>query len=259
MTGSVSTQLAARAAEWLPDEALVAAPALAAIDARAAAWSARWFPTPARRQANGATPAGVAVSPMPRHAWRRFAPGIWVDWGENTAQTLALHALGQAELRPRLTPDDENLVAILGERLARDLAMSLLKAPVRSPADRDEGPTRAVCFKLYWAPQGSSLTVAIDTAVMAGLRKQQCASWRPPGAQAQPLGAVIGSVPVAFEIALGSVSIGLLEFEAVEPGDTIVLDQPVAAPLALRAAATGVTIRDTRLVRQDGQLTLTAS
>lgn len=114
MTGPVSTQLSARPSGWLPDDALVAAPVLAVIDARIATWSARWFTRPVQRQAGGRASATVTVSPMPRQGWRRFAPGIWLDWGELTPQTLALHALGRAELRPKLTPDDENLVVMLG-------------------------------------------------------------------------------------------------------------------------------------------------
>lgn len=148
---------------------------------------------------------------------------------------------------------------MLGERLARDLAASLAKPPARPLMDHDSGPTRVVCFKLCSASQTLGLAVAIDAAVLAGLRKQQCPTWRPRDAQPRPLAAALGSVPVAFEVALGSVRIGLLEFEAIEPGDTIVLDQLVAAPIAVRATATGATIRDTRLVREDGQLTLTAS
>lgn len=259
MTVPLSTQSSDHASEWLPDEALTAPSALAAIDARIAAWSARWFTRPVRRQTSGGTPAAVAVRPMPRHAWRRFAPGIWLDWGEHTAQTLALQALGRPESRPKLSPDDENLVGMLGERLASNLAMSLVKSLAQPLGEQDGGPGKVVCFKLCGATQNFGLAVAIDAALLARLRKQQCAPWQPRGVQTLPLGTVLGSIPVAFEIALGSVNIGLLEFEAIEPGDTIVLDQPIAGELSLRAAATGATIRDTRLVREDGQLTLTAS
>lgn len=264
MTVPVSNQLSDRASEWLPDEALVAASAFAAIDARIAVWSARWFARPVRRQAGGGTPAALAVRPMPRHGWRRFAPGIWFDWGEHTAQALALQALGRPEPRPKLSPDDENLVAMLGERLASDLAMSLVKSLAQPLVKDDGGPARAICIKLSGATQTSGLevaglAVAIDAALLARLRQQQCPPWQPRDAQAQPFGAIFGSIPIAFEIALGSVSIGLLEFEAIELGDTIVLDQQVAGALSLRAAATGATIRATRLVREDGQLTLIAS
>lgn len=259
MTAPISTPLSARASEWLPDEALVAASTLAAIDARIAAWSSRWFACPIRRQETSGTPAAVTVGPVPRHGWRRFAPGLWLDWGEHTSQTLALQALGRAELRPKLTPDDEQLVELLGERLARDLAAILVKSPARPPTEHDGGPAKAFCFKLCGVSRAPGLTVAIDAAVLVGLHKQQCPPWQPREARAKPVGVVLGNVPVAFEVALGSASIGLLEFEAIEPGDTIVLDQPIAAPIAMRAAATGATIRDTRLVREDGQLTLTAS
>jgi flagellar motor switch/type III secretory pathway protein FliN len=259
VTAPLSTQHLAQVSEWLPDEALVAAPTLAAIDARIAAWSARWFARAIRRQEGGGAPPAVAVSPMARHDWRRFAPGIWLDWGEHTSQTLALHALGRAEFRLKLTAEDERLVAMLGERLAHDLAASLVKSPARPIADRDGGPAKVVCFKLCSASQALGLTVAIDAALLVGLRTQQCLPWRPRDAQAQSLAAALGRVPVSFEVALGSVKIRLLEFEAIEPGDTIVLDQSIAAPIAMRSAANGAAIRDTRLVREDGQLTLTAS
>lgn len=263
MTAPVSTKLSAeastRASEWLPDNALVAAAAVAAIDARVAAWSARWFAQPIGRREAGGTPAAVAVRPMPRLGWRRFGSGIWLDWGENTPQTLALHALGRAELRPKLTSDDGQLLDKLGERLARDLAASLLKSAAPPLAEHDNGPTRAVCFKLGSASQNLGLAVAIDAAVLAGLRKQLCSPCGARDAQPRPLGTVLASVPVAFEVALGSVTIGLLEFETIETGDTIVLDQSVSAPLAMRATVTGAAIRNTKLVREDGQLTLTAS
>jgi hypothetical protein len=264
MTAPGSRQLSATVSEWLPDSAVVAASVLAAIDARVAAWSARWFARPVRRQQgggqdSGGTPVAVAVNPLARHGWRGFGPGIWLDWGGSVPQVLALQALGRAELRPKLSPDDERLAEMLGERLACDLAASLVEAPVRSLRELDGEPTRAVCFKLVGAGQNAGVGVAIDITLLAGLRKQQCPPWRAVDARTRPLAAAVGGVPVAFEVSLGRVRVGLLEFEAIEPGDTLVLDQPVAAPIAVRAAATRATIRDARLVHQDEQLTLTAS
>jgi flagellar motor switch/type III secretory pathway protein FliN len=259
VTALLSPQKKAQASEWLPDDALVAAPALAALDALIAAWSERWFARAVRRQEGGGAPPAVTVCPTPRHGWRRFAPGIWVDWGEKTPRALALHALGRAVAGLRLTADDERLIEMLGERLTRDLAANLVKSPAKALMDYNGEPGRTVCFTLCSAAQAPGLVVALDAALLVGLRKQQCPPWRPREALPQSLTAALGSVPVAFEAALGSVRIGLLEFEAIEPGDTIVLDQSVAAPIAIRSAANGASIRDTRLVREDSRLTLTAS
>lgn len=262
MSARVSAQQsaspAAPAIDWLPDEALVATPVLTSIDARIAAWSARWFMRPVRRQEGGTAAAAVTVRPLPRHTWRGFGGGIWLDWNEQTARALALHALGRTELHPKITPDDERLLDKLGERLAEDLATSLTGSPAR-PSDDNVGLTRAVCLKLGAESRKPGLAVAIDAGLLTHLRKRQCRPWEPARVQARPLMAAVGPVPVTYEVTLGRAAIGLTEFESIEPGDTIVLDQAVAAPIVMRAAATGASIRDTRLVRDDGHLTLTAS
>ncbi|MEO5587425.1 MAG: hypothetical protein ABIQ81_07010 [Novosphingobium sp.] len=271
----------------------MSAPALAAIDARIAAWSTRWFTRPVGRQQSG-PPASVTLSPAARHGWRRFGPGVWLDWGDPVAQMLALHAIGsgggRTELQPpptaanlpgsNLTAEDQRLLASLGECLARDLAASLSvarpaapaasRAPAptpttttatASPADPEPAarPGKAIVFRLGRATPASSLAVAIDAALMATLRRQQCPAWHPREARPRSLGEAVGSLAVDFAVALGGVRIGLLEFEAIERGETIVLDQPVGLPIPLRAVTTGAAIRTAKLVREDGQLLLTAS
>ncbi len=258
MTAPLVTRSQAAVSEWLPDDALEGA--FAAIDECVATWSTRWFAQPVRRLDVSGQRAAIGAYPSsPQQAWDPLAPGIWVDRGEHTSRNLALHALGRGELRPKLTCDDEQLLGKLGERLAHDLAVHLGKAPSRRSAEQNGTPEKATRITLASASRNSGMAIAIDATMLVSIRKQQCAPWQPLDALPQSLQAVLGNVPVAFEVALGSVAIGLLEFEAIEPGDTIVLDQRVDSPLAVRAAVTGATIRDARLVRGDGQLTLTAS
>lgn len=249
-----------QAADWLPDAALVAPAVLATLDARIEEWSSRWFgDRTVSRLDRAGTGGAVALRPAPRHGWRRFGPGMWIDWGEQTPGSLALQALGGGDRHPKGSAGDAELLELLGERIARDLTASLIKQAARLPGEAAAGPDRAVTLTLTSKSQALSVAIALDAGTLAAARKQQCGPYVPPKAEFQPLSRPLGEVPVAFDVALGSARLGLLEFEAVEPGDTIVLDQRIDAPLALRSTAIGTTIAQAKLVREDGRLMLTAS
>lgn len=252
MTGHVS--------EWLPDDALVAPSFLASIDARVAAWSTRWFGDRALgRYDKPGSPAKLAMGQIARHGWHRFGPGIWIDWGEQTAQTVALHAVDRADLHPKLSEDDEQLLALLGEKIAGDLAAGLARPSAPISADTRDSPDQGLAFKLCSTSQAVNLSISLDRTLLAELRKQQFPPWRPPVTEYRPLAAALAEVPVAFEVALGSVRMSLLEFEGIEPGDTIVLERRISDPIALQGTETGTTIGTAKLVREDGRLLLTAS
>lgn len=248
-----------QAADWLPDAALAAPAVLATLDGRIEEWSNRWFgDRTVRRAERAATAVTVTLRPAPRQGWRRFAPGLWIDWGEQTPRMLALQALGGGE-HAKVSAGDAELLELLGERVARDLAASLLKQPARLPGEATGGPERALTLTLCSKLQALSVAVALDAGTLAAARKQQCAPFAAKQPELRSLARPLGEVGVAFDVALGSARLGLLEFEAVEPGDTIVLEQRIDAPLPLRATATGTTIAQAKLVRDDGRLMLTAS
>ena len=246
--------------DYLPDDALVAPSLLNAIDERIAAWSARWFGDRAvrRDESSGCSPR-VVDRPAPRHGWRSFGDGISIDCGEQTPQALALHALGRPDHRPKSSGGDDALLQLLGERIAHDLAATLAGASAAVSSAPDGALGRAVTLKLRSTAQALGLTVAIDCAMLAALRKQQCPPWLAAPAKAQPLAVVLADVPVAIETTLGTARLGLADLEGIEPGDTIVFEQRIDAPVAVRATATGTTIAQAKLVREDGQLTLIAN
>lgn len=256
MTAPAFTQVS----DYLPDDALVAPTLLDAIGECITTWSARWFGdrTVRRDESSGCSPR-VVDRPAPRHGWRNFGDGIWIDWSEQTPRGLALHALGRADHRSKSSAGDDTLLQLLGERIARDLGATLGSAAAAVSSTPDGAPGRAVTLKLRSTAQALGLTVAIDCAMLAALRKQQCPPWLPIPAKVQRLAVTLADVPVAIETTLGTARLGLSDLEGIEPGDTIVFEQRIDAPVAVRATATGTMIAHAKLVREDGQLTLIAN
>jgi flagellar motor switch/type III secretory pathway protein FliN len=223
--------------DWLPHEALDAAPVRNLVAGAVEAWSRKWFGNGGLAATDfEALPSGGRCRAS---GWRIYGSTIALAAGVPAMLPLAGLALGAEPARLILSEVDRDIIGRFASRIAADLALSLEQALGLDPAGSDEAaiedalPDGGLLFTLIDGAGATVLHGAIPAPALVALRK----STLPPARQSRsPMGRLaraIGATPVQVEARLGAASLGLGELAGLVPGDVLILDRPVAAGASL--------------------------
>lgn len=248
------------ARDWLPDSAY-SSPTLAdAVVAAVGKWAERWFGARAPLL-QGVPLAGAERRLAPGKRWHCLAPGVWIEWSEQTRLDFAACALDRA-VRERATGrEDKQLLLLLAARMAHELGTVLARLLEVVPAlDRDpsEGsaPPRGLLATWGGGQGRAQLELLIAHDALARLRRNLCAKARHPTRAPVKLASVIGGNRFAVEAVLGSVQISALDLKEIAVGDVVVIDRDDADLVELRRPANDRILASAQLVREGGNLLL---
>jgi flagellar motor switch/type III secretory pathway protein FliN len=235
--------------EWLPREAMDAAPVRNLVAATVDAWSCKWFAA-CRVVATGfeTLQSGARCRAS---GWRVHGSAIALAAGAPAMIPLAALALGGEPGRLVLSEVDRDIIGRFTTRIAADLALSLEQALGLDPADsagdvpaENVLPDGGLLFAIANGSDAPILHGAIPTAALAAFLRSVLPPARRPRSPMSLLADAVGATPVKVEASVGATSLSLGELAGLAPGDVLILDRPVAAGAALALFRSGRTFAD---------------
>lgn len=178
------------------------------------------------------------------YAWRGLDAGLMLGTAPDAAMTVGARVLDVAA--GERTPRDRALLEEVAEECLADLRTRL--------AQLAEAPRAAEWRPLVPAPGWTAtiggahgpLALALSDATFAALVRRVL-----PVAPADPLGsgaAALAAQGVTVSAALGSAGLSVADLQALEIGDVVVLDRPLAAPVPIAVDGTALARGRVRVV-----------
>lgn len=235
---------------WLPDACLASERAGRRLCETVADWSRRWL-SHRRWQAIGtlAEPADGAGD----NGWSVLRTGgrSTIEGAPRAVLRLALAMLGEDE-RTSFTSRDHKFLRRLAGQAIDDLV-----AVVDQLLPAGEGSTGAWVGRPWSLPIGPAAEPLLQVSIA---RSDLCllaraAYPRHATGRLDTRSAALADMPVSISVHLGTATMDVAQFDALEPGDVIVLDRPVSAPAMLQVAGRQTPLPCT-LSQQDAALVL---
>lgn len=221
---------------WLPAEALSPVHFEQAISSLVGDWSSHWFPkAKASCRPQLRSPLGRSSQQL---AWRSWGQECGTCLDEAGRLALAEAMLDRAIAANAVQASDQPLLNDITNRCVDDLLgrLSWLIDHDRTPDLSGEalGPDSGAVWDIGLKRSGVTITLVISRSALVRWRKQLV-----PASKAPKLAGVVQALraqPVGLGLDLGRGSLTLTELENLAPGDVIILDRAVDAPLELLAA-----------------------
>ncbi|WP_322966400.1 FliM/FliN family flagellar motor switch protein [Sphingomonas fuzhouensis] len=208
---------------WLPADTVPPASLRALLAESIEPWSTRWF-------------AGepLRLSSLRRDgrgdwSWRSLEAGLMLGTTADTMVQVGARMLG-VEAKDRAAPD-RALLEEVAEDCLGDLRARLVQAVAMAPTAEWRPVVRAPGWVATIGTPPLHLGLALTDALFAALVLRVL-----PPAPALPLGsgaAALAAIEVAVSAAVGRAELSVADLRALEIGDVIILDRPLAAPVPL--------------------------
>lgn len=235
---------------WLPDACLTSERVGRRLSETVADWSRRWM-VRGRWQAIG--PWQEMADGADGSDWSMLRTGgrATLEGAPRAVLRLALAMLGEDE-RTSFTPRDHRFLRRLAGQAIDDLV-----AAIDQLLPGGDGSAATWVGRPWSLPIGPGVEPVLQVSIA---RSDLCLLAR----QAYPRGAVgpldtcgsaLADMHVPISAHLGIATMDIAQFDVLEPGDVIVLDRPVTAPVKLLVAGRQ-TILPCTLSQQDGALVL---
>jgi hypothetical protein len=239
-----------QAVPWLPDACLKSERAGMRLNETVADWSRRWLPR-GRWQAIGQVDG--AAGGMEDSGWSLLRTGerSTLEGKSAAVLRLAVAMLGE-DARTVFSPRDHKFL----RRLAGQ-AMDDLVGAVDQLLPGGDGPGRAWVGHPWSLSIGPSAEPLLQVSIARSdlCRLARLAYPRHSACPLEARGASVAEFDVPISVQLGTATMDVAQFEALEPGDVIVLDQPITAPATLQVAGRRSPLRCT-LGQEDGAFVL---
>ncbi len=220
---------------WLPPSAIDPVRLDDIVSAVTARWSAKWF-----RSAAVVPTSMQPITDLPGDCdtrWGLDGGTLWVGLGAGTFEEMGSALLSEPVTDSKLRDDDRHLVRKLTDRCRADLMVNFAEAfgydsaePWKPGALRTSSP----CYgcDLNWQSGKMFARLAVARELFVRLTKARLPR---PGAvhSLVPLDDALDDQTVRLSGKLGTAKLTLAEAEALHPGDVILLDKPMDAPLDL--------------------------
>lgn len=251
--------------DWLPKEALDAAPVRAAVAGAVDDWSSAWFGERPFGEASFTNYGGADAPAAPGAGWLVHRAAVAIGCAADRLEALVGCALGAKPGQAPTTEMDRELFGGFAQRLIGDLAQKVEQAlridgapqvpPVQ--AERPLEPLGGLAVEL---PDGRGrLWVALAIPLQAVVRflKAAASRARPRPGLGGGMGQALRASAVVVEAVLGEAELALAELRGLAPGDVIVLDASVGRPAMLTLAGGEAPVGRGSLGECDGRLSLT--
>jgi len=239
-----------RGVPWLPDACLRNERAATQLVEAVEGWSRRWI---ARGRWRAIGTLDEASDDPDTGGWSALRTGgrSTLEGMPRSVLRLALAMLGEDERATFSSRDHKFLRRLAGEALD-DLAA--LADQVVPGSDRSEGAWVGTPWTLPIGPIAEPLLrISLARADLCVLARQSFP--RNPVGSLEPRGTAVSETLVPISIHLGTAKMDVTQFDALEPGDVIVLDRSVTDPAMLLVADRPTPLPCT-LSQQDAALVL---
>ncbi|QXT34456.1 FliM/FliN family flagellar motor switch protein [Sphingomonas sanguinis] len=208
---------------WLPVDTVPPASLRALLAEVVEPWSARWF-----------AGEGLRLSSLRREgggpwSWRSLDAGLMLGTTADTMARIGARMLG-VDAEDRAAPDRALL-----EEVAEDCLVDLRARLAQVVAMAPDAEWRPVVRTTSWVATIGTAPLSLGIALTDTLFAQLVLRVLPP-APAGPLGSgmtALAATPVTVSAAVGRAELSVADLRALEIGDVIVLDRPLAEPVPL--------------------------
>lgn len=223
---------------WLPPGAIDLVALEAALAAECESWSATWFGE--RRGFALLAPFSRATDGEPDCVIETLdREDLALRWTSRIQTRIAASMLGVALDDARLTRDDRALAEALAARplaelrafVARSFGFDDVHGGWRK---RDDAPPVEATYSFAIGRRGEPplVAVVVGEALLVAMRKRRIA--KPASAPpVEPLGEALALTSIALGGELGCCRLTLAQLDALTPGDVLVLERPLDAPLPI--------------------------
>lgn len=235
----------AQARDWLPDDALTASRIGTALAALLDGWSRHWFAA--------ALPVTLGEAPASPGAQGEgalsFETGsVQLLLSASGKRHLLEAMLGDSLVGKSLTLQDHHLLEKLVACASQDLVDRLAELPAIASAS--SGPTRKLSLALGGEQWGR---LSIPSSALAALIKKSLPLSSAPREPVHNRRHALGPSSVAIDAVLGQVSLSVDDMHGLEPGDILVLNRALEAPLPVRLGTNGALIGQGKFITVEGR------
>jgi flagellar motor switch/type III secretory pathway protein FliN len=221
---------------WLPAEALNPSHFEGAISSLVGDWSSHWF---AKARANCRPQLRSTMVRSPQQlAWRSSRQQFGTCLDEAGRLALAEAMLDRAIAANAVQVGDQPLLSDITDRCLDDLLgrLSWLIDHERTPDLSGEAmePSWGIAWDIGLKRSGVAISLVISRSALVRWRKRLAPTSKAP--ELAGIFRALKSQQVGLRLDIGRGSLILAELENLAPGDVIILDRTVDAPLELLAA-----------------------
>ena len=222
---------------WMPDACLRHERAIQPIAAVLAGWESKWF---GRTIWNAAGPWSPEARSSGSWTTLRDEARIAIRGGPDSILRMAFAMLNEPA-HPNLSARDLRLLRRLSNEALEDLLASV---ETTLPARKSPAPGQD-CWTLEITLDGEPiLEISINRADLSFLARRGFTPVQTTKALA-PVPSAVANVSVSVAAQLGRTSLDIDQIQSLEPGDILLLDQPVEEPITLIVAGLETALRGT--------------
>lgn len=247
--------------DWLPVEALAAEPVRTRLSSAVEGWSGDWF---GRLRTTLASLEPLEAEDFKRCVgdWRPLGRTSRMECAPSIAHRLAAWAL---DAEPHLNGTralDLRLMQIFGDQMLGDLAERVEDAlglgdGSYNDSRMDAGPCGGLILGIAGSAGGALLSLAVPAVAAIPYRKAALGARPAPCLAVPSMMDSLGGIQVALEATLGQAEIALEDLTGLRPGDVLILDREIEAPVEFTLAGSAHVLGRGRLSAAEGGLALT--
>lgn len=248
---------------WLPLNVVEREVVRAKLDETVARWSTNWF-SKTQASVSGLEPRRSLPRASDDSAWLVYPSGIAIHCPTRSAMRLSDWALDIKLGLLNPTPTDREVLDGFSRALLDDLAQTIALSLGCDGADVDAiddtselfGGLGGAVVEIDDDNGGSLLWAAVPLQSVLPLCRSSLAQAAEPQGRLGTLVEGIGPLPLSFEATLGSAHLTLSELRNLAPGDVLVLDTLLGAPVELILSGGGKLVARGELTEIDHEVAL---